>query len=192
MYSVALFLSLNYYILLNLLLYLAAVYVVLSVYVLSLSYPYLTHEATTLLPFQNQKDPEGRKRIWQEAVDSLQESPWLLNVLLQTNHYGSQAATGVKINAAFPHLTEGQMQDLIKAGVNLSIRHEGAKMHFWAVRAANVPVVRVLLINAQQAELDVRDVDTEGNTLLHWAVLKTVRYINRLLQVIIDLSFKVF
>lgn len=132
----------------------------------------LTNEAVTLHPYQ--RDPEQRRMLWQEAVDSLKESPTLLNVLLEANRNGSEAATGVKVHAAFFYLTQTQMQGLIKAGVNLSIRHEGAKLHFWAVQAANVSVVG-LLLDAPKAGLDIRDVDTEGNTLLHWAVLKTVR-----------------
>ena len=124
----------------------------------------------TLQPFQT--DPAERYRLWQEAVDSLGNSSMLLDILLGTNPDGLKAATGVKIHAAFNYLTESQMQSLNNLGVNLAFRHEGAKLHFWAVQAANVPIVRILLDS--NAGLEITDVDTDGNTLLHWAVFKTV------------------
>ena len=138
------------------------------------------HAEVTVKPF-------AATELLQAAVDSYKTSPTLLTALLDiyaaesssnattsaastTSKKKNSIASGLKLHDAMAYLSADAMQKLVSSGADLNLRKDGFKLHFFAVKAANVDVLRVLLASSG---LDVRDVDTEGNTLLHWSVLKT-------------------
>lgn len=125
------------------------------------------HHATVLKPYSIK--PADRTQLFQAAVNAVKESSTLLDLLLES-FSGKQSAAALNIHDAIEFLTENQMQRLINCGVNLSKRYDGVKLHFRAVQVANIPVLTVLL----NAGMNLIEPDMEGNSLLHWAVLKTV------------------
>lgn len=105
--------------------------------------------------------------LMQGAVDALEYSSALFDLVLE---HSRQPATAVILHNALQFLTVHQLQRLIRWGLDLNVLHDGVKVHFKAVQAANIPILTVLL---DAGKMDLKETDMEGNSLLHWAVLKT-------------------
>jgi ankyrin repeat protein len=115
------------------------------------------------------KKESDRLTLMQGGVEALKYSSALFDLVLENSQ--KQPAAGVKVHNVLDILTVEHLQRLIKAGLDLNVRSDGLRVHFKAVQAANMPVL-CMLIDA--GGLDLQEKDMEGNTLLHWAVLKTV------------------
>jgi ankyrin repeat protein len=120
------------------------------------------------------KDAVDRAIVMQGAVDGLRYSPDLFELVLQLRP--KKRTAGVKLHSAVEFLTIEQLRLILKAGIDVdTLNDEGITVHFKLVQAANIPMLTVLL-DARPMDL-TKERDPEGNSLLHWSVLKTVRLI---------------